>query len=234
MKKLKNWKSVKLKSHSSGHIILLDEVTLRTLSGNELIIGNRLIAHKVKKEWSKVKKEINYTDMPYTKTCFLTADRSERESLKLKDKLVGYGMSDLLCYRADKGSDLVKTQSKSWDPLVDWLQNQLDITLLISHSLAPIEQSRDLEKGLSKLLLPIEPLSLTAMNELVTLSNSLIIGLALLKGKISPEKAWKIMRIEEEWQRNIWGTLAEQKAEDKIKWSLFMHACGILKLDKRQ
>ena len=181
-----------------------------------------------------MKKEINYTDMPYTKACFLSADRSERESLKLKDKLVGYGMSDLLCYRADKGSDLVKIQSKSWDPLVDWLQNQLNITLLISHSLAPIEQSRDLEKGLSKLLLPIEPLALTAMNELVTLSNSLIIGLALLKGKILPEKAWKIMRIEEEWQRSIWGTLAEQKAEDKIKWSLFMHACEILKLVKRQ
>ena len=230
MKKIKNWKSVKLKSHPSGYIILLDEVTLRTLSGNVLIIGNRSIAHKVKKEWSEVKKEINYTHMPYTKACFLSADRSERESLKLKDKLVCYGMSDLLCYRADKGSDLVEIQSKSWDPLVDWLQNQLNTTLLISHSLVPVEQSSDLEKGLSKLLLPIEPLSLTAMNELVTLSNSLIIGLALLKGKISPEKAWKIMRIEEEWQRTIWGTLAEQKAEDKIKRSLFMHACEILQM----
>ena len=130
----------------------------------------------------------------------------------------------------ERVASLLGVQSKSWDPLVDWLQNQLNTTLLISYSLVPVEQSSDLEKGLSKLLLPIEPLSLTAMNELVTLSNSLIIGLALLKGKISPEKAWNIMRIEEEWQRTIWGTLAEQKAEDKIKRSLFMHACEILQM----
>ena len=209
---------------------MLDELPLRTLSKNELIIGNRSIAHGVKNEWSKVKKEINYSHMPYTKACFLSVDRSERESLKLKDKLVGYGMSDLLCYRADKGSDLARIQSKSWDPLIDWIQIQLNTTLTISHGLVPVEQSSDMEKEFSKLLLPIEPLCLTVMNELVTLSNSLIIGLAILTGKISPEKAWKLMRIDEDWQRNIWGTLAEQKAEGKIKRSLFMQACEILQM----
>ena len=230
MKKIKNWKSVKLKSHSSGHIILLDEVTLRTLSGNELIIGNRLIAHKVKKEWSKVKKEINYTDMPYTKACFLSIDRSKQESLKLRNKLVSYGMSDLLCYRAEIDSELADLQSKGWGPLIDWMQFLLHTTFRISHSIMPIEQSHSLEIGLTKLMPPLKPLTLTALNELVTLSGSLIIGFAIQRGKISPERGWELIRIDEDWQRESWGTVDEQKAEDRLKKRLFMVSSKILRI----
>ena len=212
---------------------MLDDVSLRTPLENDLTIRNRTIAHIVKSEWSKVKKEINYLHMPYTKACFLSVDRSEGESLQLKEKLVAYGMSDLLCYRADKGSDLARVQSKNWDPLIDWIQIELGMTLIISHGLMPVEQSKGLEEALSKLLLQIDPLSLTALDELVTLSNSLIIGLAILKEKILPEKAWVLMRVDEDWQRQIWGTVVEQKLEDEIKKSCFRQACEILQMIRK-
>ena len=83
---------------------------------------------------------------------------------------------------------------------------------------------------MTKLMAPLKPLTLTALNELVTLSGSLIIGFAILKGKISPERGWELIRIDEDWQRESWGTVDEQKAEDKQKKRLFMVSSKILRI----
>ena len=230
LKKKKNWESVNLNKSPFGYIIMLDGTPIKTPLRNDLVIENRLIAQKVHEEWLNVEREINFTHMPYTKVCFISLDRSEEESFNLRNKLLDFGMSDLLCYRAEIGSDLAKLQSKGWDPLLEWIQIQLKITFKISHSIMPVEQSSELKTSLSKLMLPIPPISLTAMDDLVTLSGSLIIGLAILNGKLSPERGWKIIRIDEDWQRDIWGVLDEQKAEDKIKKSLFIQACKILQM----
>ena len=230
LKKKKNWKSVKLKGSSLGYIIMLDGNTLRTPLKNYLVIENKVIADEVHREWLNVKGEITYSSMPYTKACFLSIDRSKQESLKLRNKLVSYGMSDLLCYRAEIDSELAKLQSKGWDPLIEWMQLWLKTTFRISHSIMPIEQSHNLEIDLTKLIKPLQPLTLTALNELVTLSGSLIIGFAILKGKVSSERGWKLLRIDEDWQRESWGTVDEQKAEDKLKKRLFMESSKILRI----
>ena len=228
LKRKRNWKSVKLKKSSSGYIIFLDDNILKTPAGTKCLLKSRDIAHEVCKEWSRIKSEINYNYMPYTKMSFLSVDRSERESMELKTKLVAYGMSDLLCYRAEIESDLAKLQSKGWDPLLKWAQTKLNLTFMICNSIMPVEQSRGLELKLLKLVKSIDSLELTTFNELVTLSGSLIISFAIQKKKLSPEKAWKLTRIDEDWQRHRWGKLEEHRAEDKIKRSLFMQACKIL------
>ena len=230
LKKKKNWKSVKLERLSLGYIIMLDGNSLRTPSKNNFVIENKAIAHEVHREWLNVKGEITYSSMPYTKACFLSIDRSKQESLKLRNKLVSYGMSDLLCYRAEIDSELAKLQSKGWGPLIEWMQFLLKTTFRISHSIMPIEQSHNLEIGLTKLMAPLKPLTLTALNELVTLSGSLIIGIAIQKGKLSPERGWKLIRIDEDWQRESWGTTDEQKAEDKKKKRLFIVSSKILRI----
>ena len=189
---------------------------------NICAIKDLYLANKVYKEWSKLEDEIDYKKMPYTRTCFLTLDRSQNESITLRKKLVGYGMSDLFCYRAEKGSDLAEIQGESWTPLIGWVQTELQATLQITNSIMPITQSIEVEKGWIKLLQPVQSFTLTALDELVTLSSSLIIGISLLKGKVSPEKAWKLIRIDEDWQRAKWGTLKEHKKEDQLIKTFFM------------
>jgi len=230
LKRKKNWNSVELKKSLSGYIITLDGNTLRTPSKKECIIENQSIANEVHKEWSKLQYEVDYDHMPYTKTCFISIDRSENESLTLKNKLVGYGKSDLLCYRAEKESDLTEIQSKSWDPLLQWMHSQFHVNFKVSYGIMPVEQTSDLESTLSKLIAPIDSLALTAVNDIVTFSGSLVIGLTLFKGRLKPANAWKIIRIDEDWQRERWGTLDEQVVEDNINKTMFMHACRILKI----
>ena len=59
-------------------------------------------------------------------------------------------------------------------------------------------------------------------------------SLGLQKEKISPENAWQLIRIDEEWQRDKWGRLDEHKKEDRINKAAFMHSCRVLKLVKSQ
>ena len=233
LRRKKNWDSVELKRVSSGYILTMDGKKLKTPGENICTIKDPYLANKVYEEWSKLNDEIDYKKMPYTRTCFLTLDRSQKESINLRKKLVGYGMSDLFCYRAEKGSDLSEIQAESWNPLIGWVQTELQATLQITHSIMPIKQSIEVEKGWIKLLQPAQSLTLTALDELVTLSSSLIIGIGLLKGKVSPQKAWKLIRIDEEWQRAKWGILNEHKKEDLINKAFFMHACRILVLDRK-
>ena len=138
---------------------MLDGNTLRTSSKNNFVIENKAIADEVHREWLNVKEEITYLSMPYTKACFHSTDRSKQESLQLRNKLVSYGMSDLLCYRAEVDSELAKLQSKGWGQFIEWMQFLLKTTFRISHSIMPIEQSHNLEIGLTKLIAPLQPLT---------------------------------------------------------------------------
>ena len=230
LKRRKNWKAVRLKKFSSGYKIILDGTILRSPSEKECIIENQSIAREVHREWSNIDSEIDYNHMPYTKAWFISVDRSKNEALSLKHDIVSYGMSDLLCYRAEISSDLAKLQSKVWDPLLNWMHMQFHLRFSITHGVMPVEQSNDLEKELLSLVLPLRPLALTAINDLVTLSGSLVVGLAILNNRLSSEEAWKIIRIEENWQRDKWGTLDEHRAEDRLKKSLFMRSCKILQM----
>ena len=62
---------------------------------------------------------------------------------------------------------------------------------------------------------------MSALNEIVTLSGSLILGLLLLKKKIISKEAWSLSKVDEEWQRTKWGTLPEQEEDDAFKKKKF-------------
>ena len=53
---------------------------------------------------------------------------------------------------------------------------------------------------------------LTALHELVTLSGSLVLGLAVARGALAAEVAWDLSRIDESWQEEQWGCDAEAAA----------------------
>ena len=51
----------------------------------------------------------------------------------------------------------------------------------------------------------LDVFGLTALHDLVTLPGSLILGLAVLRGRLDAETAWKLARIDEEFQADRWG-----------------------------
>ena len=231
IRKQRNWKKVTLKSTDDGSFqLMLDHTLLQTPLKNDFRISNRHIANKVVAEWSKLSGEIKLNEMPYTLSCFLSIDRNPRETNSLKHELVLYGMSDLLLYRAEQSSELEILQSQFWDPLVGWMYSRYKILLQTTNCIAPKTQEKNLYPKIASIVHLRNSIALTALKDIVKISGSLIIGLAIIESEITPKKAWKIVTIDETWQKSSWGTLEEHIAVDREKQRIFFHACRIIRL----
>jgi chaperone required for assembly of F1-ATPase len=65
---------------------------------------------------------------------------------------------------------------------------------------------------------------LTALHDLVSLSGSLVIGLAVSEAHLCAKTAWPISRIDELWQIEQWGEDAEAAEAADLKFEQFSHA----------
>ena len=71
---------------------------------------------------------------------------------------------------------------------------------------------------------------LVALQELVTLSGSLLLGLAVARGALAAEAAWELSRIDETWQAEQWGRDAEAEAAAAARRADFLRAERLLAL----
>ena len=210
--------------------ILLDKNLLKTPQEKDCLISNIRIAKDLLKEWSSIQDDINFHNMPVTQICFSSLDRKRKEKIILLNKLTEYGMTDLLFYRDISGTELEKLQSKKWDKLLDWTQNEFNIDFKIVNGIMPVEQPKENYNTFFNELEKLDCISLTALSDIVTLSGSLILGLLLLKKKIISKQAWSLAKVDEEWQRSKWGTLPEQVEDDEYKKNKFFISCKLINL----
>ena len=229
-KKKKFWKSIKLIKKNSEFGILLDKHLLKTPQKKVFLVSNKTIAENLLKEWIKIDGEINFHNMPITQICFASLDREVKDKVILQNKLIEYGMTDLLFYRDGLGTELEKLQSKSWNKLLDWTKSEFKLNFNISNSLMPVKQPLINQRIFSKEINKLDCFSLTAISEIITLTGSLIIGLLILKKQILPNQAWSLSKVDEEWQRSKWGTIPEQLEDDKYKKKKFLVSCEFINI----
>ena len=230
MEKKKFWKSIKLIKKNSEFGILLDKHLLKTPQKKVFLVSNKTIAENLLKEWTKIDGEINFHNMPITQICFASLDREVKDKVILQNKLIEYGMTDLLFYRDGLGTELEKLQSKSWNKLLDWTKSEFKLNFNISNSLMPVKQPLINQRIFSKEINKLDCFSLTAISEIITLTGSLIIGLLILKKQILPNQAWSLSKVDEEWQRSKWGTIPEQLEDDKYKKKKFLVSCEFINI----
>ena len=72
--------------------------------------------------------------------------------------------------------------------------------------------------------------ALTALHELVALSGSLVLGLAVARGALDAETAWELSRVDETWQIEHWGVDPEAEAASERRRQDFLRAAAILAL----
>ena len=229
-KKKKFWTTTKLIEKESKFGVLLDKNLLKTPKKNNCLIPNIRIAKDLLEEWSSIQDHINFYNMPVTQICFASLDRKRKEKKILLNKLIEYGMTDLLCYRDISGSELEKLQSKKWDKLLDWTQHEFNLDFKIVNGIMPVMQPTENYNTFFNELKKLDCFSLTALNDIVTLSGSLILGLLLLKKKIMSKQAWSLSKIDQDWQRSKWGTLPEQLEDDEYKKKKFYISCKFINI----
>jgi chaperone required for assembly of F1-ATPase len=188
-----------------GFAVLLDGKQLRTPAGAPLVLAQRRLAEALAAEWDAQETEIHPLDMPLMRLASTAIDRVAAQRQAVVDELVGYGETDLVCYRVEQPPELTHRQQALWQPLVDWATLSYDAPLAVTTGILPQKQPAGALEALRAVVGRLEPLALAGLHGAVAATGSLILGLALLEGKITPAAAWEACQLEEAWQVERWG-----------------------------
>ena len=230
LKRKRFWKDTSVEKIADGYRVRLDDRLLKTPAKATLTVPSKALADAIADEWAAVEKEINPLAMPHTRAANAAIDKVTPHFDEVAGMLTEYGGSDLICYRADYPSALVQRQSDAWDPLVDWASEAIGAPLICVEGVVHQPQPPKSMEKLRGEVFDFDPFRLTGLHDLVTISGSLVIGLAVAKERLTAEEAWPVIHIDEDWQEEQWGFDAEAAETAAKKREDFLFAERFLKL----
>lgn len=218
------WKAAAVTEAGGGFTVELDGRPVKTPAKAALIVPSRALAQEIAQEWDAQEGEIRPAGMPATRFANAAIDKVAHQHGEVAQMLAGYGDADLLCYRAAGPVELVQRQVAAWDPLLDWAESVLGARLVPVQGVMHVAQARCALEHLAGQVRQMDHFSLTAFHDLVSLSGSLIIGFAALHDVHPPETLWRLSRIDEAWQAELWGRDEEAHAAAQRKQADFFNA----------
>jgi chaperone required for assembly of F1-ATPase len=218
------WTAAAVAEAEGGYQVELDGRPVRTPGKALLVLPTRAMAEAVAAEWDAQEGEIKPLTMPVTRSANSAIERVTPSHAEVAAMLSAYGETDLLCYRAEGPQDLAARQAEGWDPLLDWAAEALEARLHPTAGVLPVPQPAQSVANLSAEVTRTPPFHLTALHDLVTLSGSLILGLATAYGRLTPETAFDLSRIDEDFQIEQWGEDEEAAEFATARRAQFLHA----------
>ncbi|MBV1838048.1 ATP12 family chaperone protein [Acetobacter estunensis] len=204
------WKEAGVQERADGFTITLDGKSVRLPGGNPLCVTARPLAEALAAEWAAAglddpKGRFTPADLPLTRIAGTKIERVRPEREHIIATLADYGAHDLLCYRAETEGPLTVRQAEEWQPWLDWLNERHGITLRVTHGMMPIKQPEPALQRLRTLLATRNDADLAALGVAVPALGSLVLGLALADGAITPAQAVAAASVDERVQMERWG-----------------------------
>lgn len=206
------YKNVTADETPEGFRILLDGRPVRTPGGRSLLLPNAALADAIAAEWRRQGDEIDPLAMPMLRLANTALDGIADRRGETVAGLLRIGEHDLLCYRADGPPELMRLQAEGWDPLLDWAAMHLDAQLAITAGIGHVDQTAEAMTALSDAIAARDDFALVALSLAVSVTGSLVLGLAMTQGRLAPAEAFRLSRIDEDYQAGKWGRDAEAEA----------------------
>ncbi len=212
---------------AAGFNIHLDGKAARTPAKAILVVPTRALADAIAAEWKAQREHIDPATMPLTKLVNSGLDGVRGREAGVREDIVKYAASDLLCYRATQPEPLVRRQAELWNPILDWGREVLGAPLVTVDGLMPVTQPEAAKAALARTLAGYDALALTALHVMTTLTGSALLALAHARGRLGVEETWAAAHVDEDWQISQWGEDAQAKARHQRRWRE-MHAASRL------
>jgi chaperone required for assembly of F1-ATPase len=184
--------------------VMLDERELKSPAGVRVRVPTSALAGALAAEWDAHTERIRPLAMPLTQLAFATVDGGPGAREQRIAYVGAFAETDLCCHRAEAPAELTAQQEAIWGPLVRWAEDYLQVTFPVvagviarpaPRAVAAVEaRARDLDD-----------FSLTGLAQAVGLSGSAVIGLAMLRGRVSAEAAFAAATLDEAWNMARWG-----------------------------
>jgi chaperone required for assembly of F1-ATPase len=211
------WTQATAEPCPGGFTVRLDGRPVRTPARAPLVLPTQALADAVAAEWQAQDGTVKPGTMPMTRMANSAIDKVAPQFDAVVAIVAAYGGTDLLCYRADGPAALVARQAAAWDPLLDWAAQALGAPLAVTAGVIPCAQPDASLARLTDAVRAEGAFRLSALHDLVAITGSLILGLAVARGRLTPDAAFAASRIDESWQADLWGTDDEAAESEALR-----------------
>ena len=226
------YKEAAAQAVEGGHAVTLDGKPMRTPAGLPLVVPTEALAQAIAAEWAAVPQDGEIDPRPMIMMRFVATglDRVAAQRQAVIDEMVGYGGSDLLCYRALDPMELVSRQREGWQPWLDWAARTLDAPLVVAQGVMPVAQPETSLAELRRAVGAYDDLTLSGMHHLTAALGSLVLALAVTAGLLAAEKAAELADLDADFQARRWGEDEEATARRRRLRQDILAAAGYLRL----
>ena len=226
------WAKATVTDGDAGFGVALDGRPVRTPAKALLTVPTRAMAAAIAVEWDAQEKVVDPRTMPVTRGANAAIDKVTLQRAEVVEMLAEYGDSDLLCYRAAGPATLVAQQASAWDPMLDWAAEELGARLFVGEGVMHVAQQPEALAKLHVELEAFDVFALAAVHDLVSISGSLVLALAVTRDAVSVADAWQMSRIDEAWQIAQWGDDEEAAEAAEAKRVAFFQADTFYRLSR--
>jgi chaperone required for assembly of F1-ATPase len=190
---------------AGGFAVSLDTRPLRTPARAPLVLPTRILAEAVAAEWNGQGERVDPRSMPLTGLSNAAIDRVAPDAHAFADTLARFAENELLAYRADYPPALVAAQAAGWDPWLAWARGRYDSEFVAVTGIIHQPQPASTLARITAAYRAHDAFRLAALNPVVTISGSAIVGLAVGEGEMDAKTAWAVGHLDELWQAEQWG-----------------------------
>ncbi len=183
---------------------------MRTPAKNELIVPSPALAEAIAQEWQGQGDTVSPLTLPLTRLVSTAIDRVTPRRDAVVAEIAKYASTDLLCYRAPEPPELAQRQHEAWQKLLDWAHERFDAQLVVTEGITPIAQAPAALAALERAVAAHDALMLVALHLATSACGSLVLALALMEGRVSPQEAFAAAELDESFQIERWGEDPEQ------------------------
>jgi chaperone required for assembly of F1-ATPase len=218
------WKEVATEPADGGWRVTLDGRPMKTQGGAPQIVPTVALAELLAAEWRAQGDEIDPAAFPARDTADYAIDMVAYDKPSVVAKILRYGETDTLCYRADPDEPLHKRQWAEWEPVVTAFEAREGVRMERVSGIVHKPQPAATLATLKARLEALDPFTLAALEVLTSLSASLTVGLSALELEADPDVLWRAAELEEAWQVELWGSDWEAEERRKRRKADFLRA----------
>ena len=199
------WRATAVAEADGGFAVHLDGRPVKTPQGQGLVLPNRELAEKVEAEWAAVVDQVQYEAMPLTRLGFAAIDRMDAVLDATVAEVLRYAETDLVCYPSEYPAALIAREAAAWLPLIDWAEAELGLVFHQNKTLMFQPQPLETSMGIQSLIEGASVYERAGLMAAMPLFGSVILALAVWRGRLTGEEAFAASRIGEEFQTETWG-----------------------------
>ncbi|MAY19069.1 MAG: molecular chaperone [Erythrobacteraceae bacterium] len=207
------YKQVDVAAVEGGWQVTLDGRGVKTVKGLPQIVPTEALARALAAEWDAQGEKIDAQSLPLRDMTDYAIDIVAPDQASVVEKIVAYGDTDTLLYRADPDEPLYVRQQEVWEPIVSGFEQLHGISYVRVSGIIHREQHAATLDKLRELVAAQSPFAMASLEAMASLAASLLVGLNALDPDADGEALWQAASLEEEWQAEQWGR--EEEAEER-------------------